>query len=88
MDRSEHTSIDCLKERIVMKGSNWFSTLQGQEWHMLIQTNEHWYGLEGNFGKTAERETQEREWAFLGGAMPSWEKVETIKLSLTIFRSQ
>ena len=39
MDRPEHYSTDCLKERGVEKGSGQHSTLQGWEWSVFNKTN-------------------------------------------------
>ena len=39
MDRPDHNNIDCLKERGVKKGSNWYSTLWGWGQSEFNQTN-------------------------------------------------
>ena len=54
MDRPEHHSTACLKERGMENRSNRHSTLQDREWS--CSPGKHWHYFEGNLGKTAEKQ--------------------------------
>ena len=69
MDRPEHHSIDCLKERGVEKGSGRHSNLQGQERSVFNQANIGTV-LRATLGRLP-RDGAERVWAFPSATMPS-----------------
>ena len=69
-DKSEHHSIDRLKERGVEKGSGRHSTLQGRERSVFNQTNIGTVSR-ATLGRLL-RDGAERVWAFPSATMPSW----------------
>ena len=69
MDRPEHHSIDCLKERGVEKGSGRHSTLQGRKRSEFNQTNTGTVSM-ATLGRLL-RDGAARVWAFPGATMPS-----------------
>ena len=69
MDRTEHHSTDCLKERAVEKGSSRHFNLQGWEQSVFNQTNIGTV-LRATFGRLLRDGTQ-HVWAFLNATMPS-----------------
>ena len=83
MNKPEHHSIDCLKERGVEKGSGRHSTLHSRERSVFNQTN---IGSVSRAIGTVSRATLERLlrdgmeciWAFPSAAMPSRAETETV----------
>ena len=75
MDRPEHPSIDCLKERGVEKGSGRHSTLRGRERSVFNQTNI------GTVSRATLsrllRDREKRVWAFPSTTMPFKAETET-----------
>ena len=69
MDRPEHHSTDCLKERGVEKGSDRHSTLQGRERSVFNRANIGTV-LWATLGRLL-RDDSERVWAFPSATMPS-----------------
>ena len=69
MDRPEHHSIDCLKERGVEKGSGQHSTLRGRERPVFNQANIGTV-LRATLGRLL-RDGADCVWAFLSVMMPS-----------------
>ena len=56
VDGPEHHSVDHMKKRGVEKGSSRPSTFQ--IWKQpVFQKDNHWHGIEGNFGETAETQS-------------------------------
>ena len=75
MDRPEHHSKDCLKERGVENESSQYSALQGREWSEFNQTN-----ICTVLRATLRRlqiDRVEQMWAFPSATMPSWAETET-----------
>ena len=76
MDRPQHHSTDCIKERGVEKGSGRHSTLQGWEWSVFNHANIGTV-LRATLGRLL-RDGPERVWAFPSATMPSQAETETI----------
>ena len=75
MDRPEHHSTDCLREKGVQKGSSRHSTLWGWEWSVFNQTNTGSV-LRASLGRLL-RGKAEGIWVFLSIKMPTWAVTET-----------
>ena len=69
MDKPEHRSIDCLRERGVEKGSGRHSALRGLERSQFNKTNIGTV-LRATLGRLLRNEV-ERVWAFLRATMSS-----------------